>query len=434
MPSKILSVSELNGYMQQAVRKAAFLQSLQIRGEISNFKSYASGHWYFTLKDENAQVSCVMFRGANAKLSFKPRDGMAVEIDAAADFYSKSGQFQLVLRHMRQAGLGELYLAYEALKGKLQKEGLFDPAHKKGIPFLPRRIGVITSPTGAVIRDIIHVLSRRFPNFDLLLAPCQVQGATAAPSMIEALKRLQKVPDIELIIIGRGGGSLEDLWAFNDERLARALYACPIPLISAVGHETDFSICDFVCDLRAPTPSAAAELAVPVYSEMAALIMGYEERAQLALQQTLERRWQQLRDMERRIRLRHPMLRLREEEQRLDRLQEGLATALSRQAMQCREQLNRLWTTLERAAADHCTREQRRLSAAAARLDAMSPLKVLARGYGMALAPDDEKPISSIIELRRHEKFRLRLSDGEAMCRAEAFREISAGAPADVIK
>ena len=259
-----ISVSQLNEYAGRLIANDEMLQGLLVEGEISNFKAHSSGHWYFTLKDEQSSVRCVMFRQYNRTVGFRPADGMKVVVGGGANLYLRDGAFQLYAQTMANAGLGRLYEQFEALKTKLAAEGLFDAAHKKPLPRFPRRIGVVTSPTGAVIRDIIHVSARRNPGVDLLLVPCRVQGDGAAEEMISALETLWQTEGVDVILIGRGGGSLEDLWEFNRENLARAIYRSPVPVVSCVGHETDTTIADYVSDLRAPTPSAAAELAVPL--------------------------------------------------------------------------------------------------------------------------------------------------------------------------
>ena len=259
-----ISVSQLNEYAGRLIANDEMLQGLLVEGEISNFKAHSSGHWYFTLKDEQSSVRCVMFRQYNRTVGFRPADGMKVVVGGGANLYLRDGAFQLYAQTMANAGLGRLYEQFEALKTKLAAEGLFDAAHKKPLPRFPRRIGVVTSPTGAVIRDIIHVSTRRNPGVDLLLVPCRVQGDGAAEEMISALETLWQTEGVDVILIGRGGGSLEDLWEFNRENLARAIYHSPVPVVICVGHETDTTIADYVADLRAPTPSAAAELAVPL--------------------------------------------------------------------------------------------------------------------------------------------------------------------------
>ena len=258
-----LSVSELNEYARKLLAGDPLLRGLEVTGEISGYKHHYSGHRYFSLKDENARVQCVMFRQNALGLDFQPADGMRVTVRASASIFPRDGAFQLYVSAMRQAGQGDLFIRFERLKKKLQAEGLFDPARKREIPAMPRVIGVATSQTGAAIRDIINVCRRRNPNVGIVVAPCAVQGPGAAEEIARAIERLNQNGEADVLLVGRGGGSMEDLWAFNEEVVARAIAASRIPVISCVGHEIDFTIADFVADLRAPTPSAAAELAVP---------------------------------------------------------------------------------------------------------------------------------------------------------------------------
>ena len=265
-----ISVSQLNEYVRKLISGDPMLRKIRVRGEISGFKKHISGHLYFTLKDEGARVQCVMFKQSAMYLNFQPRDGMRVVADCSASLYAQSGTYQLYVDGMTQEGAGELFLRFEALKQKLSAEGLFDPSVKKPIPMLPKVVGVVTSRTGAVLRDIVRVAGRRNPDVSILLAAASVQGSGAAEEIVSALDRLNKDGRADVILCGRGGGSIEDLWPFNEEIVARAIARSRIPVISCVGHETDFTIADFVADLRAPTPSAAAELAVPVKEELLA--------------------------------------------------------------------------------------------------------------------------------------------------------------------
>ena len=263
-----ISVTQLNEYVRKMLSGDPMLRAIKVRGEISGFKRHFSGHLYFTLKDEGARVQCVMFKQQTSYLNFQPRDGMKVVVTGSASLYTQSGAYQLYIDEMKQEGAGELFMRFEALKAKLSAEGLFDPSLKKPIPALPKTIGVVTSRTGAVLRDIVRVARRRNPKINILLAAAGVQDAGAAAEIVEAIRRLNRDGRADVILCGRGGGSIEDLWPFNEEIVARAIAGSSIPVISCVGHETDFTIADFVADLRAPTPSAAAELAVPVMDEL----------------------------------------------------------------------------------------------------------------------------------------------------------------------
>ena len=264
MQDNVISVKQLNLYARSLLEGDIRLSNIAVAGELSNFKNhYSSGHWYFTLKDNDAAIRCVMFRGNASAVKFEPSDGLQVILRGRVSIYERDGQYQFYAEEMLPAGIGDIALKFEQTKEKLKKEGLFDPESKRPLVKFPKRIAVVTSPTGAAVRDIFNILSRRWPLAEIIMCPVSVQGELAVPEMLKTLDRVYEVEGVDALIIGRGGGSAEDLWAFNDEALARKIYESPFPVISAVGHGTDFTICDFVADLRAPTPSAAAELAVP---------------------------------------------------------------------------------------------------------------------------------------------------------------------------
>jgi len=276
MEKRIYTVSTLTREIKEVLETS--FPRLWVEGEVSNYKRHSSGHLYFTLKDENAQIRCAMWRFKADELRFRLEDGLKVLLEADIQVYEKSGTYQLVVQQLQPAGIGELQLAFEQLKKRLQEEGLFDPQHKKNIPPYPERIGVVTSPTGAAIRDIVSVVSRRFPAAEMLLYPVKVQGEGAADDIARAIADFNDFGEVEVLIVGRGGGSLEDLWAFNEEVVARAIFQSKIPIISAVGHEVDFSIADFVADRRAPTPSAAAEMVVPDRQELQGVLAYFLEK------------------------------------------------------------------------------------------------------------------------------------------------------------
>lgn len=357
-----LSVSQLNEYVRRLLAGDPMLRSLRVQGEISGFKRYTSGHLYFTLKDEEACVSCVMFRSAAETLDFRPQDGQRVTIRGSASLYPQRGQFQLYVETMQREGVGELYMRFEALKRRLTAEGLFDQAIKKEIPAYPRVIGVATSPTGAVLRDIVRVARRRDPNISILLAPTSVQGAGAAGEIVHALEQLNRQGEADVILCGRGGGSIEDLWPFNEEIVARAIRASKIPVISCVGHETDFTIADFAADLRAPTPSAAAELAVPEAAALRAAIDGLLEGGAAAIEH-----------------------RLTLERARLARLNASAALSMpSRLLIERRETaLERLTGRMTRAAQAMPQTKRARLDGLMRALNAVNPNAVLERGYAV---------------------------------------------------
>ncbi|GGO88904.1 exodeoxyribonuclease 7 large subunit [Marinobacterium nitratireducens] len=396
------TVSELNRQVKSLLESSFML--IQVQGEISNFVRPSSGHWYFTLKDERAQVRCAMFRNRNQFLKYRPKDGDQVVLRARVSLYEGRGEFQLIGEFMEESGTGRLQQAFEELKFRLQREGLFAPEHKQPLPAHPRHLGVVTSPSGAAIHDILSVLRRRFPGLPVTLYPTAVQGDEAAPGIVRALHLAQRHAECDVLIVGRGGGSLEDLWPFNDERVARAIHASRIPVVSAVGHETDVSIADFVADVRAPTPSAAAELLSPD-------VRALQQRLDQARQRLQDRLRLQIGQGRERVlalqsRLRHPGDRLRERSQRLDELELRLRQATlrllrerrerlarqqarlrqirpERQLLRQRQQLDGLRQQLERQMR-HLLHDKRLRSAAlAGQLNAVSPLATLERGYAI---------------------------------------------------
>ncbi len=386
-----ISVTQLNEYAGRLIAGDEMLQGLLVEGELSNFKAHSSGHWYFTLKDAQSSVRCVMFRQYNRSVNFRPADGTKVIIGGGANLYLRDGAFQLYAQTMANAGLGMLYEKYEALKAKLAAEGLFDASHKKPLPRFPRRVGVITSPTGAVIRDIINVSTRRNPGVDILLVPCRVQGDGAAEEMVQALETLQSTDGIDVILIGRGGGSLEDLWAFNEEILARAVYACKIPVVSCVGHETDTTMVDYVADLRAPTPSAAAELAVPHVDGWRQTIDFLMESMAKQVEQALHIRESQLGLLRRS----GPMVKL---EMRID---------------QWTQQVKQLKRQTEQHAIQALDRQEQAWKSLVARTEALSPQHALKRGYAI-LRDQAGTLLTSKQQTKKNEPFTVIFADGTA--------------------
>ena len=386
--SDILSVSDLNNYIKILFENNKTLTSLSVRGEISNFVNHRSGHLYFSLKDSDGQVRAVMFRSRATTLKFMPESGMKVIVHGSVTVYPRDGSYQIYVSSMQPDGIGALYLAYEQMKARLAEEGLFDEIYKKPIPMIPRRIGVITSPTGAAVRDIINVTGRRFPYADVFVYPALVQGEGAEESLIKALDYLDSSRICDVIIIGRGGGSIEDLWAFNSEKLARRIFVAKTPVISAVGHETDFTICDFVADLRAPTPSAAAEIAVPDKRELIMRIDDYDDRLTKSLIRCVERareRFNRLAEATSEMKL-FSLIDIRRE--KVARLSEK-ATFL----------INSIIKT-----------SRERLVKNGARADALSPLSTLLRGY--SIAESNGSIINSVSDINIGDEFTLRLSDG----------------------
>ena len=393
MKSTVLSVTQLNTYIKSIIDGDSLLRSLYVVGEISNFTNhYRTGHFYLTLKDENCAVKAVMFASANRRLKFMPENGMKVIVRGRVSVFERDGQYQLYIDDMQPDGLGALNLAFEQLKNRLAQEGLFDERFKKPIPYRCMRIGVVTSATGAVIQDIRNVISRRYPLAEIILAPVQVQGASAAPQIADAIERFNSGDYADVLIVGRGGGSLEDLWAFNEEIVARAVFKSRIPIISAVGHETDFTICDFVADLRAPTPSAAAELAVPDIREDIAFVQTVVYECEATLLQRVNDEKERLEIIKERLRYRSPSMLIDQKIQTVDTLMTSALLSVQRKL------------DLETA----------RLSSTAARLDALSPLKVMARGY--SIVTKDEKVVASSKALKKGDRITVGFSDGERKC------------------
>jgi exodeoxyribonuclease VII large subunit len=414
-----------------------------VEGEISNLARPASGHIYFSLKDAEAQVRCAMFKMRNRLLDFRPENGQQVLLRGRVSLYPARGDYQLIAEHMEEAGAGALRRQFELLKRRLSEEGLFDPAAKLPLPIMPSRLGIITSPSGAAIRDILSVLRRRFPGIPVLIYPVPVQCSEAPPAIVEALRTAAARQECDLLILARGGGSLEDLWAFNDEAVARAIHACPIPVVSAIGHETDVTIADFVADVRAPTPSAAAELVSPDRQEWAETLHGWQARLLRAWRSQLGQRQQGLAWL--RQRLKHPGQRLRERAQRLDELEQRLRLAqLSRQRQQ-QARLNTLRAQLlshsptqrlrelqlrlanlsrsnRQALNAHLERSRAHLHSLSRALDAVSPLATLGRGYAIVQKVDGSI-VRQASDVEVGEKVQTRLGQGHLDCRVEASHD-----------
>jgi len=405
---RVFTVSELTERLKAALEEA--FPAVWVEGEISNLRTPGSGHAYFTLKDEGAQLSAVLFRGRGRRVRFDLEDGMQVLAFGGLDVYAARGQYQLVVEMMEPKGLGALQLAFEQLKRKLEAEGLFDEGRKRPLPAFPRVIGVVTSPTGAAIRDILNIIGRRFGDLRILIAPVRVQGNEAPGEIIKALENLQTVPDLDVVIVGRGGGSIEDLWAFNDEGVARAIAACRVPVISAVGHETDFTIADFVADLRAPTPSGAAELVVREKLAVVEALADLYARLKQAVTAEVAAYRERVLYLRRRRVLTDPARALRDLHRRLDELQGRLRLGLRSSQRQVRHRVALATGALRRsnplariaggaallaqlrgrlvASATHSMKASRsRFAETVGRLESLSPLGVLARGYSLTRLP-----------------------------------------------
>lgn len=385
-----LKVSELNGYIKNIIDGDEMLANVYIKGEISNFKRHYSGHLYFTLKDETSLIKCVMFKSYTNYLNFEPKDGMSVVILGSVSVFERDGVYQVYAKGMEPEGVGALYKAYEKLKAKLSEEGLFDESHKKPIPILPRAIGVVTSKTGAVIRDIINVTTRRLPNVNIILYPAAVQGEGAAQTIVNGIKYFNKAKNVDTIIIGRGGGSLEDLWPFNEEITARAIYESEIPIISAVGHETDFTIADFVADLRAPTPSAAGELAVPDIVEVRWKLENINKRLANSLRKKVEN------------------MRIKYDNLKNSRALKNPYDALRQKMIVC----DNLYKNIENNFSLKVKDRHIKLVGLIGRLENLSPLKTMLRGYSI-VENLDGKVIKSVNDLNKDDEVSIRLNDGK---------------------
>ena len=377
---KIYSVSELNRAARFTLENG--LGEIWVEGEISRLTRHSSGHWYFALKDAGAAVDCAMFKQNNAAVEFAPKDGLKVRARAQPSLYEARGSYQLIVRKMENAGLGSLQEQFEKLKARLAGEGLFDAGRKKPLPKLPQKIGIVTSPTGAAIHDIINVLTRRFPDIQILLAPVTVQGDGAAKSIAAAIEYLNSKNDINLLIVGRGGGSIEDLWAFNEEIVARAIAASEIPIISAVGHEIDFTISDFVADVRAPTPSAAAELAVPVKAEIENQISRLRSRLGGALQNRALLRRERIPALQKAMvhALRNSV---RQTQQKIDESAQTLSYRLQTAVAEQRQRLPQIQQTMKYRLENSVQEKRRSIQRIEAQLRALNPLAVLDRGYSL---------------------------------------------------
>ena len=418
----ILEVRQLNEYIKEMMDADALLGSVCIRGELSNYKKYPSGHHYFTLKDGESALKCVMFRSSAMRLRFQPENGMQVLAAGRITVYPRDGVYQLYCVSMRPEGAGDLSVAFEQLKKKLSAEGLFDLSHKKPLPKYPHRIAVITSSAGAALHDMLRIIRQRYPLSEVKLLPVRVQGTEAAGEIADAIAYANAYRVADLIITGRGGGSLEDLWAFNEEIVARAIYHSEIPVISAVGHEPDVTISDYVADLRAATPSNAAELATPDREELVQLIRSYRTAMTANLKNRLDFGAQQLKMRTSARVLRSPTGYLEERQMELDTLTERLANAMSLTLVSQRGRMENLTMRLPGAAQLGQERRRSRLAALAGRLDAMSPLKVLARGYSIT-ENNRGQAVLSAGTLKPGDHITIRFHHGRAVAVVEALEE-----------
>ncbi|MEX1030909.1 MAG: exodeoxyribonuclease VII large subunit [Paenibacillaceae bacterium] len=442
---RVLSIKELTKYIKMKLEGDILLQDVWVRGEISNFTHHSSGHMYFTLKDEASRIKSIMFASQNQRLPFIPKEGTMVIARGNISIYDRDGQYQFYVTQMQPDGIGSLFLAFEQLKLKLEAEGLFAIEHKKVIPRFPKAIGVITSPTGAAVRDIIITLQRRYPTVPVIVFPVVVQGTQAAPIIAKAIDRMNELGEVDVLIIGRGGGSLEELWPFNEEVVARSIYASKLPIISAVGHETDFTIADFVADLRAATPTAAAELAVPHHLELRQQIHHNMQRLIQHIQDQVQRRRLALTRITRSPFLTQPHRQLLQPTERLDRLKEQLLFRIRSRIQKSVEKtarlekmlakhhpgqhihaakarLDRTKSTLLLTMQTTIKEDRNRLSSHIRQLDALSPLKVMQRGYSLVYDEKEATLIKSISQIQPGDVLKIRMTDGQIDCQVWSMR------------
>lgn len=440
-----LSVSALTKYIKRKFDADPHLQNVYIKGEISNFKQHTSGHMYFTLKDEKARLLSVMFAANNKGMKFLPENGMKVLVKGDISLYEAGGQYQLYVKSMAPDGVGDLYLAYEQLKKKLEGAGLFLAEHKKPIPQYPKSVGVITSPTGAALRDILTTIKRRYPIARIIVYPALVQGNNAAKSIAKAISMANARAESDVLIVGRGGGSIEELWAFNEEIVAESIYDSDIPVISAVGHETDFTIADFVADMRAPTPTGAAELAVPHLNEILERLMNRKNRLTRSIQEAVNFERTRLTRMERSYAFRYPHKMYEQKLEQLDKTMDRLGRTSTRYFMKKRDELNQLNDILKKQhpeqavknAKDELQQHAKVLRRAmeaiyrhksqqfvhiTATLSALSPLKIMERGYGLVFA-EDETLVKSTQQVSKGDKIAVSIKDGTLECEIKEIKE-----------
>ena len=439
MEKRFLTVGALTKYIKRKFDADPHLHDCLVKGEISNFKQHSSGHMYFTLKDDKARILAVMFSSANRRMKFTPENGMKVLVRGDVTVYEGSGQYQIYVHDMQPDGVGDLYLAFEQLKEKLTKEGLFAVEHKKPIPKFPATVGVVTSPTGAALRDIITTIKRRYPIAKILILPALVQGDQAAPSITDAINQAnEKKHGIDVLIVGRGGGSIEELWAFNEEIVARAIYGSTIPIISAVGHETDFTIADFVADLRAPTPTGAAELAVPHIDEWIERVLTKQTRIMRAMKEKVNFQSNKLQRIEKSYAFRYPRRLYEQKLEQLDRATELLVTnsqkllavkmtqleqlekRISRnhpdeKIQKAKEEQNKKTKALYRAMSIVLSNKQAEFKSTLSTLQALSPLKIMERGYSLTYN-DKGNLVKSIQQVEVKDHVKITLADGTLNC------------------
>lgn len=435
---RYLTVNALTKYIKRKFDADPHLQDVFIKGEISNFKQHSSGHMYFTLKDEKARILAVMFSSSTRSMKFKPENGMKVLVRGSISVYEGSGQYQVYIKEMKTDGVGDLFVAYEQLKKRLEQEGLFSSQYKKPLPKYPKAVGIVTSPTGAAIRDVLTTIKRRYPITSVLIYPALVQGEQATRSIVRAIQLANERADVDVLIIGRGGGSIEELWSFNEEAVARAIFASSIPIISAVGHETDFTIADFVADMRAPTPTGAAELAVPHIQDLLERVMDRESRLLRAMREKVSFQQERYQRLIRSYAFRYPRKLYEQKLEQVDKLTESLKRGavklysgknethinLRKRLLRSHpeelkknseEKLQRLSRSLNRAMNSALSQKQKEFSGLLSTLEALSPLKIMDRGYSLAYTAEGEL-IKKVAQVKPERKIQVKLSDGNIKC------------------
>lgn len=447
MDSKYLSVYALTKYIKRKFDADPHLHQVMVKGEISNFKQHSSGHMYFTLKDEKARILAVMFARQNQQMKFQPENGMKVLVKGSITVYESSGQYQMYVQEMQPDGVGDLYLAYEQLKAKLEEEGLFADTHKKQIPKYPRAIGVITSPTGAAIRDILTTIKRRYPIAKVVIFPALVQGEGAGRSIVRAIQMANELeqPNMDVLIVGRGGGSIEELWAFNEEIVARAIYQSNVPIISAVGHETDFTIADFVADLRAPTPTGAAELAAPHVEDLMERLINKQSRLIRAMKEKYELQKVRLNRIQRSYAFRYPKVLYDQKLEQLDKQTEQLSRLMLRiyewkmneqEVVTKQLKKNHPQQYIEKARTDleHLQKnlirntdlitkaKKQAFGSLIGKMDALSPLKILERGYSVAY-DENGNILSNVQQIKPKDQVEIHFSDGKVQAEIISIKE-----------
>lgn len=416
MEDKYITVSQLSRYLKFKFDNDNNLANIFLKGEISNFKLHTRGHLYFTIKDENSRINAIMFASQANKLNFMPSDGMKIMVTGRVSVYEATGGYQIYVEDMIQDGVGNLYIEYEKLKKKLASEGLFDASKKKKIPKFPETIGIITAPTGAAIKDILSTIKRRWPITKTILFPSLVQGASAAPEIVAQIKKAEEYP-LDVLIVGRGGGSIEDLWCFNDEEVARAIYECPIPIISAVGHEIDFTIADYVADLRAPTPTGAAEMAVPNQTDFYNYMRQINLRLHKAMKNYLEVSQEKLDNLRNSYILKNPISMYQIKEQKFDTLYEKLCLVMKNRIQNEKNGLTSKVEKLPLFITHLLERNQNKYVSLLNKLEILNPLLTIKRGYSITKMND--KVITSTLQVNKNDSLEVELQDGLLLTRVE---------------